>query len=444
MAIYKLSSAKIAAAIRAARTHPHGRIQRGDGGGLWLIVSDHGENQSWVFRYTHPITRKECRMGLGALHTIDLDRARELAKANRILLGDGRDPKEERKQRLLDQQIAEGRAKTVSQVADAYFRELIAPMRTSYVENSKRILRDFVHTKIGHLPIEKVDRHVIQEMTGLPEAWRTQYPTARKAYFHILRLFGYAEAKGLYHGESPQVWKTHLKRILPSSKRVHRKKSLNWMPREKVGAFLEKYRARRSLTRESRGKRSTIDLCTEFIILSGARPGEVTKATWDEIKGTIWLVPSDHLKTGGLHGNALERPLTKPMLSILEEMQTRRTDQSPGALIFPSLRGRPLPPKMPSFELRRYLRSIGESDKVTVHGFRSTLRDWCRANKFPESLWNFQVDHAQGDQSSQSYGHDTLLDDRRDMMEKWGEYCSRPAPDPQSYSNVTHIADRRA
>ena len=68
----------------------------GDGGGLWLQVSNAG-TKSWVFRFTlHGRSRE---MGLGALHTISLAEAREAAQQCRKLLHEGIDPIEDRRKK---------------------------------------------------------------------------------------------------------------------------------------------------------------------------------------------------------------------------------------------------------------------------------------------------------------------------------------------------------
>jgi integrase len=341
MAIYKLSSAKIAAAIKAARTHPQGRIQRGDGGGLWLIVSDHGENQSWIFRYTHPITRKECRMGLGALHTIDLDRARELAKANRILLDDHKDPMAVRDERRTDAEIAAGLARTVSQVADEYWKAKLelAPFNTR--KGAFRVIRDFAHRPIGDMPIQKVDRNTILKRTGLEDAWVNMHDTAVAALTHLRGIFELAKDSGYYVGVNPVLW-SGLKSSLPKKHLVHSTKHNEALPFRETGRFLERWRAYRVRGIGGRGRidtRTNISLIIEFIILTGARGCEVWRATWSEFDeiNMIWTVPRPHLKKR--KGPPLQRPITKPMLAVLEEMRKRCADHSPDALAFPGAEG---------------------------------------------------------------------------------------------------------
>jgi integrase len=132
-------------------------------------------------------------------------------------------------------------------------------------------------------------------------------------------------------------------------------------------------------------------------------------------------------------------PITPPILAVLEELQARRTDPSPDAPILPKDDGT----TRHYSTLATWIRdTLKWEPHVDAHGFRSTLRDWCRANRFQDELWNFQVNQAQGNAVSQAYGHDTMIEQRRDMMTKWGEYCSTPPAEPQSI-DVINLAERR-
>jgi Arm DNA-binding domain len=521
MAIHKLSAARI------AKLTTNGMY--GDGGNLWLCVSGNGRAKSWVFRWTERGTGRERNIGLGPLHTVDLARARDLAKANRLLLLEGKDPKEHRDAERLDAAIAAGRAKTVKQVTDEYWDAMIAGTSLAYRRSTHIELRDYVYNKIGHLPIQKVDRAVILEDTGIKKDWTTKNPTAKRARFHLGRIFEFAITHHYYHGENPAAWK-HLKHVLRSPNKVHKVKHFASLSSYKeIGELMQKLRAhrfkvasggnvkpkdhgvshrvlmfledgqsrtvnevqdgaqltrrhgaysilsklvkaefverdRRGLYRRSAAKsmdeylagrhahesehlgpeyRPNIGLCVEFVILTGVRGQEARLAQWKEINlaDMLWVIPPEHHKTGYLDDKPHIVPITKPMLTVLEEMQSRRKDQPPEALIFPgpSRRGVINGPY-----LARYLRESIQTE-TTMHGCRSSLRDFVRDKGYANDLWEIQVGHKLGDRTSQSYGHDPLLDTRRRMMEEWGEFCSRPEPEPQSADNVIPIplADRR-
>jgi integrase len=185
-----------------------------------------------------------------------------------------------------------------------------------------------------------------------------------------------------------------------------------------------------------------VSLAVEFAILTGSRIAEVTKARWQEfdMQTMVWTTPWGHLKTGHIHETDLRRPISKPMLAVLEEMQARRTNQSPDAVVFQAQWSR-------SGELNRGNVSTFIEDqlgwtesKITNHGFRSTLKDFCVANHISLDLWKFQVDHAVGTKSDRSYGGNDP-EPRRGMMKLYGDYLSKPTA-PKA-ATVTNIADKR-
>jgi integrase len=186
------------------------------------------------------------------------------------------------------------------------------------------------------------------------------------------------------------------------------------------------------------------------VILTGVRISEPRKARWREIdfNKKLWNVPPEHLKTGPLFNKARAVPITKPMLAVLEEMQRRRTDPSPDALIFPS----PYKPGARYWRVGvgRALEKVisnarkvnkwnpqftSHKIKITPHGFRATIEAWADAYGYEPKLYERQFDHAPQGKVRQSYDSitrpdavDPTIERRREMMEKWGVYCDRIEP----------------
>jgi len=339
--IQKLSAARIERIIKDGKTGMYG-----DGGNLWLQITNNGAGASWVLRWTERGTGRERSMGLGSLHTIGLERARELAKDYRQMLLEGKDPKAERDSRLLDDQIARGLAKTVSQVADEYFEAKIARKSAEYREQTERWLKVHVHKPIGHMPVQKIDRNTILEKCGLRDMWTRQHVKAVMLRVHLDRMFKLAIANGYYHGENPASW-SHLQYTLPSSGDVHTPKHRESLPYQDAFPFLEKLRAFRYTTNRfaaQRHLRPVNTLWIEVLLFTGVRPGEARKATWREFdeEHMVWTVPWQHLKSGHKHHTDRPIPITKPMLAVVGELKKHRTDQSPDALAFPGQGGRML------------------------------------------------------------------------------------------------------
>jgi len=157
----------------------------------------------------------------------------------------------------------------------------------------------------------------------------------------------------------------------------------------------------------------SVRLSLEFLVLTAARTGEVRGASWDEIDGeaVVWKVPGSRMKTGREH----RVPLSRRALEVIEEA---RDDRS-GDLIFPSVRSvrRPLG----DGSWRGLLRRLGID--ATVHGFRSSFRDWCGETGVPREVAEACLAHVIRNQAEAAHARSDLLERRREVMEAWAEYC---------------------
>ena len=117
----------------------------------------------------------------------------------------------------------------------------------------------------------------------------------------------------------------------------------------------------------------------------------------------------------------------KHTVAILNKMNEART----GDHIFPGwVRGRPLSVMAMGMVLRRM------DEQVTVHGFRSSFRDWAgNETHFPRELAEAALAHVVGDKAEQAYRRSDALEKRRALMEAWAQWCEpREAAD-----NVTPL-----
>jgi integrase len=166
-------------------------------------------------------------------------------------------------------------------------------------------------------------------------------------------------------------------------------------------------------------------LALEFTILTAARTSESLGARWDEIdfKQTVWTVPAARMKGGRVH----RVPLSRQALAILKKLDAART----GEFIFPGQRpGKPLSGMAMEMILHRM-----KAHGVTVHGFRSSFRDWCgEVSTFPREVAEAALAHVAGDRTERAYRRGDALEKRRALMEAWAMYC-----EPKS-GNVVAIA----
>ena len=202
--------------------------------------------------------------------------------------------------------------------------------------------------------------------------------------------------------------KGNLGHILPSQAGVKKVKHHAAMPHIEVGALMAKLATRHEIGAAA----------LAFTVLTAARSGEVTGAQWDEIDldDKLWTVPGARMKSGREH----KVPLSDAAIAVLEKMQARRVSN----FVFPGVKkGQGIAASGISVALRR----LGHRD-VTVHGFRSSFRDWCsEQTSFPREVCEAALAHVVGDKVEAAYRRTEFLEKRRKLMAAWARYISTPA-----------------
>ena len=150
--------------------------------------------------------------------------------------------------------------------------------------------------------------------------------------------------------------------------------------------------------------------CLCFTILNACRSNEATGALWSEIKDDLWILPPEKMKSGKEH----IIPLSTASIQILQERQA--IDGNEG-LIFPSPRGMILSDMSMLQSLKR---SCGST--LTVHGFRSTFRDWGAEREFDSLALELCLAHTVGNETERAYRRTTLMDSRKKILEEWAQY----------------------
>jgi integrase len=158
-------------------------------------------------------------------------------------------------------------------------------------------------------------------------------------------------------------------------------------------------------------------LALSFAIFTAARTSEVLGARWDEIDraGKVWIVPAARMKSERIH----RVPLTDSALAILDRAEQPLREPRPDRFVFEGdRRGRPLSIMAMTMLLRRMGR-----DNITVHGFRSSFRDWAGdETHFPREVAEAALAHVIGDEAEQAYRRGDALAKRRALMQAWAEY----------------------
>jgi integrase len=406
------SNALTAAVVKNAKP---GRY--GDGNGLYLFVRS-PQARFWLFRYTMPGSKMR-EMGLGRAGAgaadVTLAEARARAAALFKLVRAGTDPLIQREAdnaaaKATAQDVA-ARAVTFRTVADRYLTAHHPSWRNAkHRQQWTNTLATYAYPHMGDLPVGAVaTAHVL---AALEPIWTTKPETAARLRGRIEAVLDYAKATDLRHGENPARWKGHLSQTLPARGKVAPVEHHAALPWKDVGAFLVALRGQAGIAARA----------LEFTVLTAARTGEVLGARWSEmdLEAKLWTVPALRMKAGREH----RIPLSKPALLVLDAMAKLRTNDGPGTVVFPGGRdGMALSIMAMTMVLRRMKRG-----DLTVHGFRSTFRDWtAETTAYPREVAEAALAHTLGDKVEAAYRRGDLFNKRRHLMDDWAAFCAEPA-----------------
>lgn len=360
----------------------------GDGEGLYLEVSPTGA-KSWILRVMVRGRRRD--IGLGGASYVELGEARDEARRLRKLAKAGGDPVVERK--------AKEGVPTFEQAA----REVYGTLKPGWREGGVHVkhwiasLERHAFPVIGDRPVDTIQSGDVLEV--LTPIWFRIPETARRVRQRMRHVMTWAKGKNLYPAENPvDAAKGSLPRH-PSKVKKH----LAALSYAEVPAFMAALAERKGISA----------LALRFTILTAARSGEVRGARWSEIdlENAVWTVPGARMKAKKDH----RVPLTTEALAVLEKV--RGLDKE---LVFPGQkRGRP----MSDATLAAVLKRMKRAD-VTVHGFRSTFRDWAaERTTFPREIAELALAHEVGSAVERAYRRSDLFAKRRQLMEAWARYC---------------------
>jgi integrase len=374
----------------------------GDGGGLYLQVSKAG-TKSWIFRYT--LNKKSREMGLGPLHTITLAQAREKARTCRASLLEGVDPLEARNAVKID--LALERAKTIT--FDECAEKYIAAHRSSWkraqhAAHWERSIKNHASPVIGALPVATIDTALIVKV--LQPIWETKTETASKLRGRIESILDWATVSHFRTGDNPARWRGHLDHLLADPGKITRVTHYPALPWQEIGEFMVALRQCGGVAARA----------LELGILTAARSGEIRGARWGEIDlaTAIWTIPAERMKAGREH----RVPLSTAALALLNSMP--RVED----LVFPGMKKNV---GLSDMTITAVLKRMGRAD-ITVHGFRSTFRDWCAesaANSFPREVCEHALAHRIPDKVEAAYRRGDLIEKRKVLMQVWADYCTK-------------------
>ena len=361
--------------------------------GLFLHVRPSGAKK-WLQRYTFQGRRRE--IGLGSAKIVSVATARKNAHQNLVLVSAGIDPIEDKKQDSIIPKF-EVAARKVYEDNRPTWRN--AKHAAQFITT----LETYAFPVIGSVSVKEINSsHVLRILSPI---WVTKAETAKRVRQRLSTVFKYCVA---------QQWRTDnpadiaIVKALPYlRKKVQHRKSISY---NDVSNFIE------TVSKSSAGLSTKLGL--EFLILTATRSGEVRNARWNEINGSLWIIPEGRMKAGIEH----RVPLSNRCMEILEEAQNINQGSD---YIFEGTK-----PDKPLSEntFNKLMKELGL--EVHAHGFRTSFRTWTQEKThYPNEVAEAALAHSLKDSAEAAYARSDLLEKRAEMMEAWAQFISADASD---------------
>lgn len=415
----KLRDAGKLTAIKIKSMRVTGRFN--DGRGLYLVVRP--DSRAWVFRYRDRATRKLRDVGLGAAADVSLESARAKRDELRAMLAEGRDPLAERREARMARALAAARQMTFAQCRDAYIdahapswrNEKHAAQWRSTLTNDAKLL--------SPLPVAEITTDLVVKV--LADIWQTKTETATRLRQRIEAVLDWATVRKFRTGDNPARWRGHLDKLLAAPSKVKKVKHQEAMPYTELPDFMVALRAKAGMAPR----------LLELVILTAARVGEAAAARWSEfdLDAKVWTIPGERMKAGREHRVALSTAAVTLLRGI------PRTSEA--VYVFPGLKAKThIHPE----SARKMLQKDMKRESVTVHGFRSSFRDWAaERTSFAGDVVEAALAHAVKDKTEAAYKRTDLFAKRARLMEAWAGFIATEAPKAAGMSSVSPINKSR-
>jgi integrase len=378
------------------------RGRYGDGRGLYLQVTPTGA-RSWLLRYERG--GRERAMGLGPVDDFTLEEARERARKARQLLKDGIDPLDARK----DERVKQTSEKALAAAADFNFKECVEQYykfhsrKWNNAKHSAQFLstmKMYAYPALGKLPVAAIDKALV--LKAIEPIWYSKTETASRVRGRIEAVLDFAKTRGYRTGENPATWDGNLVHALPARNTIAKVQHHAALPFPDVPNFMTELAAREGVAARA----------LEFTILNASRTGEVIGSRWSEINldSKLWTIPAARMKAKKEH----RVPLTGRSLEILKALPRE------GDFVFPGSRKGVAISNMAMAEV---LKRMGRID-ITVHGFRSTFRDWAaERTSYANHIVEMALAHVIGNKVEAAYRRGDLFVKRARLMADWARFC---------------------
>lgn len=373
--------------------------------GAILIVKKAG-GASWMVRYRFGGRYHD--LGLGSLDLIKRRDAAKLARNARAEASMGRDPKAkkiEHRQRNL----------TFTDAFQDWFADWKRDRNADFAVQLETQMRTYILPQIGNMPINAIKPHDVRRALMANDFWINKPETANRCRQRISRVFKHARVKQTFQGFDPA---DGVQEGLPSiARKPKHHESLDWWHTPKVFAWLA-----------GRREESTANRLHQFLIVTGLRYGEAKHLRWDHIHRDQDGRPYIDLPDYVAKKDARAVGLNDAAKAILDRMRDFAPD-----LIFPTTvatKGRARTPiGIPLSTNALYKgrdKVIKELDlpHFVPHGWRSSLRQFCKDKGASFEVCEFVLGHKVGNSVSQAYDRTGYMRETLPYLDLWSDYVT--------------------
>jgi integrase len=376
-----------------------------DGNGLHLKVQlskkTNALNKSWIFRWG---AQGKNSMGLGSLTDVSLADARAKTLEYKKMVAAGLNPRDERDKLKNKQKAVKAHSISFEKAAKEYIKTNQASWKNEkHTQQWKNTLETYAYPKIGKVPCADVTKE--QVLSILKPIWTEKHETATRLRGRIEKVLGWAIAKGYRTASNAAGYKDNLKPLLPTINKRKRIEHHAAMPYDDVPKFFASIKDDPSMSARA----------LTFCILTATRTIETRKAEWKEfdLKKNVWIVPKVRMKNGIDH----RVPLASQLVDRLKSM-----DQSVSNYVFYGVKRKTKP--ISEMTMLTYLKRKKGCADLTVHGFRSSFRDWAaEKGNFAREVCEQALAHSLANQTEAAYQRGDYFDKRKELMQAWADYC---------------------
>ena len=391
MAIQKLTANKL-------KTLPDGSYA--DGNGLFLRVQYDGAGRTWLYR--RKVGNTLYRVGLGPIGQMSLDTARKLVARINDALAEGITPKEYLQALKAPKEEEVNNTPSLNDIYEDAMRDIAAVKRWRNEESERQwrsTMQTYVLPIIGDIPLDEIG--IKEVLTVVEPIWETKTETASRVLGRLATFLNWANVHEYRTGDNPALWNGRISLILPSPNRVKEKQHHKAISIDEIPKLCEQL-----WSKPVQG-----NLAVLLGILTAARVNEFLDAKWDEFdfENRIWYLPPERRKDGKAVPHRV--PLSDQAIAILKKLP-RLTDY-----VFPGTFAKTMSKTTPCKILK------DKNYNVTMHGMRSTFRDWAAITRQDWFASEKALSHSVGNEVTQAYLRTDMLDERREIMQQWADHC---------------------